>query len=235
MATVLRSLVSLSLASVLINFYIGINYVPKLFKFSYSDVMELPSSMLKAVEFALNETSYIDFNGFNNETGADHFIVPNIVHYVRFYKKSWTFVEYICMRSAYINQRPDYIFIHTDVDEFKGKYWKWVLREPDFRSRIVRIPTPVPDNIFGQKFLPEWQLYHGSDVTRILVLLKYGGIYLDNDVYVVNNLNKYRKFEMTLGWFENGALGTMVLIANKNARFLKLWLDDYRDYKKEEW
>ena len=235
MATVLRSLVSLSLASVLINFYIGINYVPKLFKFSYSDVMELPSSMLKAVEFALNETSYIDFNGFNNETGADHFIVPNIVHYVRFYKKSWTFVEYICMRSAYINQRPDYIFIHTDVDEFKGKYWKWVLREPDFRSRIVRIPTQAPDNIFGQEFLPVFKFHHGSDVTRIRILMKYGGIYLDNDVYVVNNFDKYRKFEMTLGWPKNETLGNMVLIANKNARFLKLWLDDYRDYKKDLW
>ena len=26
-------------------------------------------------------------------------------------------------------------------------------------------------------------------------MMKYGGIYLDNDVYVIKNLDKYRKFE----------------------------------------
>ena len=236
MVNVLKNLISLSLASVLINLYVGIIYVPKLFnKLKYGDVVELPSSVLEALKLTSSQTNYSEFVGFNNETGADHFIVPNIVHYVRFYKKSWTFVEYICMRSAYINQRPDYIFIHTDVDEFKGKYWKWVLGEPDFRSRIVRIPTQAPDNIFGQEVLPIFKLHHGSDITRIRVLMKYGGIFLDNDAYVVNNLDKYRKYEMTLGWPKNETLGTMVLIANKNARFLKLWLDDYRDYKKDIW
>ena len=234
MAKLFKSLISILLASLLINLYIGIIYVPKLFSL-YCDDGIIPSSLSEALKLVLNKTNYIDFNGFNNETGADHFIVPNIVHYVRFYKKSWTFVEYICMRSAYVNQRPDYIFIHTDVDEFKGKYWNWILREPDFRSRIVRIFTKAPDNIFGQEFRPMWKFHHGSDVTRIRVLMKYGGIYLDNDVYVVNNLDKYRKFEMTLGWPENETLGTMVLIANKNARFLKLWLEDYRDYKKDIW
>ena len=116
MVNVLKNLISLLLASVL-----------KLFnKWKYGDVIELPSSVLEALKLTLNQTNYSEFGGFNNETGADHFIVPNIVHYVRFRKKSGTFVQYICMHSAYIIQRPDFIFIHTDVDEFKGKYWNWV-------------------------------------------------------------------------------------------------------------
>ena len=234
MASLWKILISLSLTSAVLNLYLGIIYVPMLFKLNSVDE-KLSNLVLDAVEFALNQTNYIEFHDFNNETGANKLIVPNIVHYVRFGAKSWTFVEYICMRSAYPIQQPDYIFIHTDVDEFKGKYWNWVMHEPDFRSRIVRIPTQVPDNIFGQELSAEWKLYHGSDVTRIRVMMQYGGIYLDNDVYVVNNLDKYRKFEMTLGWFENGALGTMVLMANKDARFLKLWLDDYHDYKKDLW
>jgi mannosyltransferase OCH1-like enzyme len=32
-----------------------------------------------------------------------------------------------------------------------------------------------------------------ADVLRLLILKKYGGIYLDNDIFVVNNLDKYRK------------------------------------------
>ena len=40
--------------------------------------------------------------------------------------------------------------------------------------------------------------------------MKYGGIYLDNDVYVVQNLDKYRKFEMVIGWDNGKSLGNQV-------------------------
>lgn len=178
------------------------------------------------------------FHGFNNETGVDELIVPNIIHYIRFKKKSWSFVEYICLRSAYVQQRPDYIFIHTDViGGFRGKYWKWMQDEADLKSRLVILPAEMPTEIFGQPISEMWQPNHGSDLTRIRLLMKYGGIYLDNDVYVVNNLDKYRKFEMTVGWLNkpNETLGNMVFIANKNARFLPLYLDSYRDYRQGEW
>jgi len=41
-------------------------------------------------------------------------------------------------------------------------------------------------------------------------MMKYGGIYLDNDVYVVQNLDKYRKFELVMGWDEGQFLGSQV-------------------------
>jgi hypothetical protein len=65
--------------------------------------------------------------------------------------------------------------------------------------------------------------------------MEYGGIFLDNDVNVVQNLTKFRKFEMALGWEDNKCFGTQVLIANKNARFLRLWLDSYRQYYPDKW
>ena len=62
-----------------------------------------------------------------------------------------------------------------------------------------------------------------------MVLMTYGGIYLDNDVYVINSLDKYRKFEMTLGWeVVNQRMGSQVLIAHPQARFLKAYFDQYR-------
>ena len=62
----------------------------------------------------------ISFEGFNNETGSDEFLVPNIIHYVRFEKQSLSFVDYACMRSAYVNQKPDFIFIHSNVLPLQG-------------------------------------------------------------------------------------------------------------------
>ena len=64
---------------------------------------------------------------------------------------------------------------------------------------------------------------------RLLILAAYGGIYLDNDVYVCNSFDKYRVYEMTLGWdhYEQN-IGSQVLIANRNARLLHTYIEAYR-------
>ena len=78
-------------------------------------------------------------------------------------------------------------------------------------------------------------MWHGSDVARLRVIMKYGGIYLDNDVYVINSLDKYRKFEAVVNWDEGVDVGNNLIIANRNARVLPLWLDTYRDYHSDLW
>lgn len=68
-----------------------------------------------------------------------------------------------------------------------------------------------------------------SDVLRAMILMAYGGIYLDNDVYVINSLDKYRKFEMTAGWeVIDKSIGSQVFIAHRQARFLKDFVYQYR-------
>ena len=44
------------------------------------------------------------------------------------------------------------------------------------------------------------------------VIMQYGGIYLDNDVFVIQSLDKYRKFEIAMNWDENQFLGNQVSI-----------------------
>jgi hypothetical protein len=67
--------------------------------------------------------------------------------------------------------------------------------------------------------------------------MNYGGFYFDNDVYVIQSLQKYRIYEMTLEWNSpNDATGSQVLIAHRNARLLKAHFDSYRrDYKRSDW
>ena len=174
------------------------------------------------------------FEGFNNETGtaSGTYLVPNIIHFLRF-KQNFTFVDAVCVLSAFKNHRPGKILFHTDVDTFVGPYWEKVKNTPgivyEFREVVL------PDTIFGQNFSKGFHVWHAGDVTRIKILMEYGGIFLDNDVYVVQNLDKFRKFEMALGWDDNQCIGTQVLIANKNARFLQLWLDSYRQYYPDQW
>lgn len=177
----------------------------------------------------------IDFEGFDNETGLDRLIVPNIVHFIRFNKSEISFVDFVVIQAAYRNQRPDYIYLHTDTERFTGRYWDAIQSDYGLMSRIRVLPIEAPSEIFGQPLSEGWRYWHGGDVARIRTMMRYGGIYLDNDVYVIQNLDKYRKFEISINWDEEQFLGSQVIVAHKDARFLRLWLDSYHEYHPELW
>lgn len=179
----------------------------------------------------------LEFKGFNNVTGADHMIVPNIIHYIYFNKREMNFVDYVVIRSAMRNHKPDKFYIHSNIQNFilTGKYWDWVCDYKDLRSRIEFHYLELPTEIFGRELSVGWRNYHGSDIGRLKILMKYGGIYLDNDVYVIQNLDKYRKYEFVINWGENQFIGNQILIAHKDARFLREWLETYKAYDSSKW
>lgn len=200
----------------------------------------IPFFIVTTYRFWMNLSGYdrFDFDGFDNETGSDDFIVPNIIHLIRFNQTEFSFVDYICIQSAFRNHGPDQFYIHTNNPPeslFKGKYWELVKKDKDLYSRINVLHRNIPRQVYGKNLSEKWRLWHGSDVTRLRILLKYGGIYLDNDVYVVHSLDKYRKFEATVNWDEGLMLSKQVIIANRNARILKLWMETYRNYDVKEW
>jgi hypothetical protein len=177
--------------------------------------------------------SYIDydmveFEGFDNKNGSSYsFVVPNLVHLIYLNMSEIKFYQAISLYSIYLNQKPDLILIHCDRCNFTGFYWQQMNSINDLRNRIVLKNINTENTIFGKKY--GW-LTHRSDVLRLLVLMNYGGMYFDHDVYLVNSLDQYRRFEMTAGWefLDHAKIGSQVLIANKNARFLKAVYDGYR-------
>ena len=175
------------------------------------------------------------FEGFDNETGTrdGSFIVPNHIHFLFFNNNYIPYVHAVCVLAAFKNHRPEKIFFHTNVVEFTGEHW---LKIKNTLGSVLEIRNiTLPKEIFGQKFSQNFHLWHAGDVTRIRILMKHGGIFLDNDSYVVRNLDIFRKYEMTIGITDGPYLGTQVLIANKDARFLKLWLESYREYNPDSW
>ncbi|XP_064458554.1 alpha-1,4-N-acetylglucosaminyltransferase-like isoform X2 [Ornithodoros turicata] len=84
--------------------------------------------------------------------------------------------------------------------------------------------------LLGDAAAPDTRWRH-----RLPVLLKYGGIYLDNDCIVIRPLHQFRHFEMTIGWSPGAYLASMVLLAAPGARFLHLHRDLYREYKSSLW
>ncbi|CAN8030713.1 unnamed protein product [Ixodes persulcatus] len=158
------------------------------------------------------------------------YIVPNIVHFIRLGNASLQFVEVVCLRAAWLQQRPDHLIIHCDECNatVNSPLWYLIRDIPD----LVLEPAKRPTEIFDVKFS---SLQHASDVVRAQVLMKYGGIYLDSDAYLVRNLNHYRRYELSMGWSPGEFVGTQVIVAHKNARYLRLWYESYRLYRPSIW
>lgn len=170
----------------------------------------------------------VDFSHSSNTTGFSSYIVPNVVHFVHFDSIHLSFIEVVNIRAVYLNHRPEKIIIHCNCFSLNGKYWDMVKDIHILEVRFMEKPTHV-----FQK--PLSSVYHSSDIARLKILMDHGGIFLDSDTYVVKSLNYYRKFEMTIGWPPEQNLGTQVLIAHRNARFLKLWFNSYKYYRRERW
>ena len=171
----------------------------------------------------------IDFTDFDNVLGSKQLIVPNMVHFIHFDSEKISFITFICILSAYYNQLPNIMFVHTNMD-LQGRYFKTLEDVIGTRLKIVR--TSKPTHVFGQKLS---SVQHASDVARIKIMMQYGGIILDEDVFVVKSLNSFRHFELSLGWPVGQNLGSQVLVGHKQARLLPLWLSLYQEYRPAMW
>ena len=157
---------------------------------------------------------YLDFEEFDNINGVNKTIVPNIVHLVYLNEPLIKFYQMICIFSIYFNHKPELIYFHCDNCSFHGKYWEKIISNEGLRNIIKLHQIPFHERIFGKKY--GWVQFHRSDVWRLQVLMNYGGYYFDNDVYVIQSLQKYRKYEMTLEWNEiNGGIGCQVRLLIK--------------------
>lgn len=179
------------------------------------------------------------FEGFDNVSGLQHgpHIVPNYVHFLRYggNLKEVNFMDAVNILAAFKNQKPDKIMFHTNLGSFTGKYWQRLLQIPKFNETIEYHYIEPMDSIFGQT-LNSWNgLWHASDLLRIIILRKYGGIFIDNDVYIVQSLDYYRRYEMVLENIDELNYGTMTLVAHKDARFLSLWWEEYKEYYGHLW
>lgn len=197
------------------------------------------TSMVEKFENAVTDSS-IDFSSSSNMTGYSDAIVPNVVHLIKFRSQEISFVEMVNIRSIIMNHRPDRLIIHCntceDIDKegrlsLHGKYWD-MLVDDGFRDCINVSLLEEPTHVFGKALS---SVFHASDIARMIVLMKYGGIFLDNDIYVVRPLHQFRHYEMAIGWDEGQFLGTQVIIAHKDARFLKLWMESYHNYQGDKW
>jgi hypothetical protein len=131
--------------------------------------------------------------------------IPNTVHFVRQMTRrpdgsakplSFEFRHFLAYYSAHLHLSPDEINIWTDADAAQIKeatrngnsFTKAVLSLPKVRIHHVSFPDQTANGV------PITQYAHKSDFIRTRVMAKYGGIYLDDDAWVIRDLAPLRRF-----------------------------------------
>uniref|UniRef100_A0A1B6ECW8 Nucleotide-diphospho-sugar transferase domain-containing protein n=1 Tax=Clastoptera arizonana TaxID=38151 RepID=A0A1B6ECW8_9HEMI len=186
------------------------------------------------------------------ETSVDEYLVPNYVHFYRFGLSANNVyaVDILCILAAFKNQKPERIFIHSDnvndtIKSFSDyKYGRKLLTVPGLADTLHFLHYPQPKYIFGIPFSTKYREWHISDIAKLRILRKYGGVFLNNDVYLFKNINELRKNELSLASGTTLALGNelplassttlaldnALLVAHKDSTLLRGWIKSYMHY-----
>ena len=222
------------LSMIYLIYYFSVKIVLKSKRCNTSNINSIGEKLKNFQNETENDIDNLFFG--DNITGYPYPIVPNIVHNVLFNIQEIKFSHFISLLSILKNQMPKIIYIHCNCQQLSGVYYKRLIEKSrKSRTHIIVRQIKQPTQIFGRNLSEGSLNWHSADITRLRVLSQFGGIYLDNDVYVVKSLDVFRKFEMTLNWDEGQYLGNQVLIAHRNSRFLHRYINSYVDYDAEKW
>jgi hypothetical protein len=153
-------------------------------------------------------------------------VIPNKVHFIfglreDFGGKPFSFVHHLAVKSAWTCNQPAQILFHFK-HEPQGEWWE--------RSKpyLTLVPVEPPADIFGR---PLRHFAHQTDVLRLQILLREGGIYLDMDVICLKPFAPLQKHAFVMGRQAARGLCNAVILAAPDAPFLRAWHECYRSFR----
>ncbi|ELT90679.1 hypothetical protein CAPTEDRAFT_189697 [Capitella teleta] len=110
-------------------------------------------------------------------------VVPDIAHYVWYSGGEMDYLFYLSVLSVLYVAKVKEVYVHGDVPP-SGPLWARLTRE---QPRVHWIYHQRPDQIYGVKFE---RVTHAADVTRMDIMLKYGGLHVDPDLVFNKTLDR---------------------------------------------
>ena len=150
--------------------------------------------------------------------------IPNTVYFVHLVDSDhasafdFSFHQFIAIYSAHFRLQPETIYIHTNVEDHVAKevlenttnpYTLAINKLPKIKFNYHAAPNKNLSRI-DIALLP-----HRSDFVRTDVPEKFGGTYLDDDVYVLRDLRALSRlgFENIIGEQKYGKICNAVIMA----------------------
>jgi hypothetical protein len=155
-----------------------------------------------------------------------------VVHYVWFgHDLDFKFIHYLSFLSVHRYLAPDAIFVHGELGP-RGQWWDRVTLDVGNVYHVNRSSPKTAPSGSQFKFAA-----HASDLVRTQVIYDFGGIYIDADVIILRSFDPLRNYPTVMGRERNNGICNGIIIAEPQAPFIKLLLEQYKNYsfERETW
>lgn len=163
--------------------------------------------------------------------------IPNVVHFVWGPSGAATFpfILYLAIRAALISLKPKEVRVHYSIIDTASP---WYLALKDNITLEYHEPASYLEP-FADAGSYLWDIAHMADVLRLKVLEEQGGIYLDQDCFVLRPMDHLlagnRDVLMGYEGGNRGGLTNAVILAKKGAPFITRWLGHYHQLDDRLW
>ncbi|TIB70981.1 hypothetical protein E3Q24_02617 [Wallemia mellicola] len=176
-----------------------------------------------------------------SETNTLHQKIPSVVHYTFGLgddSEELEYYQYLAIRSALIVLKPKAVLFHY-INEPYGPWWDRLKELPEAVHVMARNMT----HIFHQ---PVDNEESKSDVIRLEALLRWGGVFLEPDVFVIRDflsagllnepvvMGMESQTDMTKHELDPTGLNNAVILAEPNSRFIRDWYNSYGTFNQSE-
>jgi hypothetical protein len=162
--------------------------------------------------------------------------IPKKVHFIWGPKGdgAFTFPFYLSIRSALHTLQLDKVELHYTYLDRENTWFKAL------EKNLTLVHHDPAEYLNGfQHASPDMDISHMADILRLQVLRAEGGIYLDSDAFVLRPfdtlLKGARDVVMAHEGGYRGALTNAVILAKKEAPFIRRWLAEYDTFDDAKW
>jgi hypothetical protein len=158
--------------------------------------------------------------------------IPNVLNFIWLNNTELSFLGYLAIRAALVSLKPDRLNLHyTDLN--LDNQW---LRKVS--SDITLIPHDLQKE-YPKQVKEKWHLAHVSDVMRLDILQREGGIYFDTDIIALQPFENllHSPKDLVLGHEsrDRGGLCNGIILARPGATFMDRWMASYSSFELGEW
>ncbi|WP_396275128.1 glycosyltransferase [Hyphomonas sp.] len=161
--------------------------------------------------------------------------VPKLFHFITglapdFGGKPFSFIHHMAVRSALL-ANPGFKARMYFEHEPQGLYWEHT------KPLVEVVRVKAPKEIFGKRLK---SFAHQSDVLRLEILMREGGIYLDLDTITLRSFDPLMSDRLVMGQ-ELGpdqkyiGLCNATMITPPGSRFIEAWYRHYENFSDELW
>lgn len=158
--------------------------------------------------------------------------IPKVVNFIWLNRTELSFVSYLAMRAALVSLQPDRLNLHyTDLNDDN----EWLRK---LHANITLVHHDLKQE-YPKQVEENWHLAHVSDVMRLDILQRDGGIYFDTDIIAL------RPFDGLLHSPKDTILGNEgrdrfglcngIILGRKGAAFMDRWKASYSSFEVAEW